>query len=257
MRRVIEFVQKSLNFTLRHLLGRKGRLKVLRAIGWNDFGRALLLRILFPLSNLFRSYAILLLNPHEPKVARFVSRIGGELSVDVGANVGFFTALFARNFENVIGVEPHPEDIAIARHNLRLFHNVTFVQKAVSNKDGYSDFAVDARADFDGNRSQFLVSQKDQFWRRMKWEPINLARIRTTTLATLLKRYPRVDLIKVDVEGAEWEVLEGAESIMEKIRSWIIELHNLQRKKELQKKLSRYGYSLNWLDLGHIFAWRS
>jgi len=64
------------------------------------------------------------------------------------------------------------------------------------------------------------------------------------------------DLVKVDVEGAEWEVLNGAKNVMSKIRSWLIELHDTTRKNELKDLLKSSGYNVRWVDRNHIFAWR-
>jgi hypothetical protein len=55
-------------------------------------------------------------------------------------------------------------------------------------------------------------------------------------------------LVKLDVEGAEWLVLEGAEDIMPNIRQWVIELHDRGRKAQLEEYMQRHGYTCKWLD---------
>ena len=80
--------------------------------------------------------------------------------------------------------------------------------------------------------------------------------MKATTLDVLLKNEPCVDLIKVDVEGAEWQVLDGTRKVMPRIKSWIIEIHDINRKQELEDRLSLEGYVTKWLDEKHIYAWR-
>ena len=65
-----------------------------------------------------------------------------------------------------------------------------------------------------------------------------------------------VDLVKVDVEGAEELVLRGAEPIMQNIRSWVIELHDRSRKAELVSYMEKYGYESTWIDRNHAYFTR-
>jgi len=52
-------------------------------------------------------------------------------------------------------------------------------------------------------------------------------------------------------------VLKGSQTIMPRIKSWMIELHDTNRKNELEDYLSHEGYSTRWLDEKHIYAWRN
>jgi hypothetical protein len=81
-------------------------------------------------------------------------------------------------------------------------------------------------------------------------------KVQTRKLSTIIKD-EQVDLIKVDVEGAEWSVLKGAEESLDRIKSWVIELHDVSRKKELEKWFKDRGYLFKWLDDIHIYAYRS
>ena len=75
-----------------------------------------------------------------------------------------------------------------------------------------------------------------------------------------LRHEEEVDLIKVDVEGAEWQVLRGAEPIIRKIKSWLVEIHfrnDLEMKEVTQKMeawLIQRGYKTQWIDDKHIYA---
>ncbi len=84
----------------------------------------------------------------------------------------------------------------------------------------------------------------------------------TITLGDLLASEPCIDLIKVDVEGAEWVVLKGAEPIVDRVRTWIVEIHFRdkiemeQSKQKIKDWLQERGYHTRWIDYKRIFGWR-
>jgi hypothetical protein len=88
----------------------------------------------------------------------------------------------------------------------------------------------------------------EQGWILGKKSDIEL-RLPAASLSKILANESIIDLIKVDVEGAEWRVLEGAEPIMPRIKRWVIELHQPRRKMELDARMKQYGYDRSeWLD---------
>ena len=183
-----------------------------------------------------------------PHVVSFVGKTHSEVFIDVGACYGRYIILLGKRYKQLIAIEPHPQNMQIIKSNVECagLTNVRFIQCAVSDQDGYADLYLGSRDDWhslDGGRDK---------------EKVN---VKTLTLASILSGY-WVDLVKVDVEGAEWVVLKGAEPILERIRSWIVELHNLERKVELEKWFISRGYSVKWFKLGdkiskHLYAWRA
>ena len=74
------------------------------------------------------------------------------------------------------------------------------------------------------------------------------------------------DLIKVDVEGAEILVLEGAKGVLSNVKQWIVEVHDIEnvlippseeRKLLFQSFFEENGYTTRWLDVRHIYAYRN
>jgi hypothetical protein len=65
-----------------------------------------------------------------------------------------------------------------------------------------------------------------------------------------------IDLVKVDVEGAEFLVLQGARKSLEegRIQNMMIELHNRNRREELEEILAKNNFSSRWIDSDHLFA---
>jgi hypothetical protein len=78
--------------------------------------------------------------------------------------------------------------------------------------------------------------------------------VRQVTLDGLLKSERGIDLIKIDVEGAEFLVLRGAQKTLDRVRYVMVELHDLRRKSELEKALSDHSFSYRWVDLHHILG---
>lgn len=171
----------------------------------------------------------------------------GTLFIDIGASLGYYSFLLHNKFKEIIAFEPHPDNIAIINDVIRLdgYRNIKVLGMAVGDKNGQAKLFVGQHS---GGHSLLRHTRliKDG----------SFIVVPIITLATFLGN-KIVDLIKVDVEGAEWMVLKGAEPVMQNINSWIIEVHNLDRLNEAEKLLQSYGYETKWLDLNHIVAWRN
>jgi FkbM family methyltransferase len=129
--------------------------------------------------------------------------------VDIGANIGYFTLLAASlvgEEGKVFAFEPVPQNYALLVKNIELngFKNAIPVQKAVSNHTGEVEFFMDSVAL--GHSSLFSVSEN-------LTEPIVVDAI---SLDEFFKDGEcAIDIIKMDVEGAEMTVLLGMAKILE------------------------------------------
>lgn len=130
----------------------------------------------------------------------FRSTIGPRDTVyDIGANVGFYT-LFASVCVGpqgrVYSFEPLPRNIADLRRHIRINHlaNCEVIEAAVSRSDGIAQF------DASRPRSMGQLSATGE----------NTVRTVSLDSLTSAKTIVPPNLIKIDVEGAEGDVLEGA-----------------------------------------------
>jgi FkbM family methyltransferase len=162
---------------------------------------------------------------------------------DLGAFEGLTTLFFARRARRVVSYEPNPRNAARLLHNLKLngVHNVTVRQSAVGATSGTAEIA------WCGTRPGFSkiddTPSGDQAVEQ-KTVPVT-----TLDLDWRQEGLPLPDLIKIDVEGYERAVLEGAREIIERHHPVLyIEMHgetmaakrsNARRVIEL---LSAYGY---------------
>lgn len=183
---------------------------------------------------------------HEPEVSRFLKTLKGDLFVDVGANFGYYSFLLHENFHRILAIEPHPFNVAIMYGVKRKYgyHKVEILQIALCDKDGTARLYIGKHS---GGHSLISSSGNDCFT------------VKTKTLASVVK-HP-IDLIKVDVEGAEWQILEGATPILHEIKKWVVELHNPEEREKLEEWFRSHSYSIEWLDFkgktgNHIYAWR-
>jgi FkbM family methyltransferase len=180
----------------------------------------------------------------EPTMSEFLKLKHGHLFVDVGAYHGHYSLLLSKNFRKIIAIEPFPvnADFLKAATEYRKVNNISVVRVAASDKEGTRKFRIMPQPS-----ESRLVSEAANG---------NLISVQTTTLDSLLQPYEDIDLVKLDVEGSEFDVLKGATKSMPKIRSWLIELHEPRGKSELEARLAANGYGLQWVDPGHLFAFR-
>ena len=180
----------------------------------------------------------------EPTMSEFLKLKHGDLFVDVGAYHGHYSLLLSKNFRKIIAIEPFPvnADFLKAAAEYRKVNNISVVRVAASDKEGTRMFRIMPQPS-----ESKLVSEAANG---------NLISVQTTTLDSLLQPYEDIDLVKLDVEGSEFDVLKGATKSMPRIRSWLIELHEPRGKSELEARLAANGYGLQWVDPGHLFAFR-
>jgi len=178
----------------------------------------------------------------------------GDVVIDVGANLGYFTALAATLCGpqgKVFAFEPHPKTSKLLSKNIAAnkLANVVIVQKAVSDQSSTANL--------------FLATRSDQH--SMIHEPLELkpegARVgKPITVDTItldeflgdLEIGPR--LLKMDIEGAEPLALRGAEQLISQNPEMaiILELNtqylNADAAGDLLKKLASYGFKFMVVD---------
>ena len=142
----------------------------------------------------------------------FTDRIeSGQTVLDVGANIGYYTLLSARlvgELGNVFAFEPDPDNFALLSRNVdeNGYDNVHLENVAVSDSTG-SVSLYKAGQNWGGHR---IYTTSDQAGR---------VSVDSTTLDDFFAERPnRVDLIKIDIEGAETRALQGMSRLLAKNR---------------------------------------
>jgi FkbM family methyltransferase len=173
-----------------------------------------LLTLLTPPSLYYRRRIAAEARSGEPEVALLdrLMRRGGT-AVDVGANQGFFAYALADVADRVVAFEPNPDYALFARVMLR--GRATVHRLALSDKPGRATFYVPV--DHDGTVLHLAGSLKrthGQFPRNRAYD----VEVRTLDSFALAD----VRFIKVDVEGSEREVLDGARATIARDRPGLL-----------------------------------
>lgn len=188
----------------------------------------------------------------EPAILEAVRRLRpGELFVDAGANIGFYTIAASKTVSpggRVIAIEMMPDTAAILKHHLAINDcaNVEVVQRALSDRSGLTVSATVTAGRF-GQASIARSSASEQ--KRHQVE------VQTATLDELMSGESRpIALLKLDLEGAELAALRGATRTLQCCRSVIFEA--LDGGEELCWLLSSAGFRFQRLDPNNWLAWR-
>lgn len=163
----------------------------------------------------------------------------GDVVLDVGAHVGYFTMLAARlvgRQGRVIAFEPLPVNLAYLRQHQRVnrLDNVDILPLAVGGTQREMTLALRG-----GSGRGRLESGRHAG-----------PRVRVTSLDALLRsgRLPEPDFIKMDVEGAETEALQGAAELLGRCRpTMLLSVHG-QRGHGSKAILTSLGYRLSHVD---------
>lgn len=131
----------------------------------------------------------------------------GAVCVDVGANFGYFTALFmGMGASKVLAIEPQAALAQRLRASARIngWTQVEVVQIAVTDRSGRADLNVPSVDNLGG--SSLLASGGD----------ITEGDVRTVALDDILRVQPPPDVIKIDAEGAEILIWDGMQQTLQR-----------------------------------------
>lgn len=195
---------------------------------------------------------------HERYEARLIREAlsPGEFFWDIGANIGYFTLVAATALQNTGGIvafEPGKTAFQRLQENISLntFTNITAVNLAVSNCAGEARLYLDTNIADTGANLYQGGNDRTQF-----------EYIQTIPLDAFLAREHLLppQFIKVDVEGAELAVLQGAANILTEFSPLLLlemEDKNLKAagtdKTAIQNWLSPLGYRGAFLHKGRWY----
>jgi len=181
-----------------------------------------------------------MLDPHRPRERDVV--------VDVGAYVGLYSILSSMLVGKggfVIAIEPVPPTFRVLKRNLELNNvkNAVALNLALSGQNGEQDLYVPKVSS--AGSSFFLDHLKAQ-----SVKDYGKIRVRFSSFDNLTKKInlKHVDIVKVDVEGAELSVLQGASKSLEKglIDKLVVEVHKtVNRPEAVADFLRAHGYILD------------
>ena len=184
-----------------------------------------------------------------------------DIVIDIGAHVGYFTLYAAKRAQNgmVISFEPTKESFSVLKNNVKInnFQNITINNLAVASISESRILFVDKKY---GISNTFYENNTD----------LEKEIVQTTTLDEIYKKYnlEKIDFLKMDCEGAEFEIiLNTSTEILKKIKKISMEIHEdmvPHKVEELIVKLSKNGFTINIKNstngikmiLPQLFAWR-
>jgi FkbM family methyltransferase len=167
----------------------------------------------------------------------------GDVFYDVGAHIGLLSLVAARLIGargEIQAFEAAPENVAAIEQHVQRnrFPQIKVNPVAVWSTTGRVSF----HRPFLGSLRGVVVSANNSTSDALDYD------VEATTLDYFVKSHRLPNLIKVDVEGAEAEVLRGADKVFDRCRPILIcEVHNQEAVTRVQEWLSTRGYTVKWM----------
>jgi FkbM family methyltransferase len=156
--------------------------------------------------------------------------------LDIGAHVGHWSLRLASKASRIVAVEANPDSASVLRRNLALndIRNVEIVEMAAWDEPTRLRL-FDPVGQVAGGSTQVLPASNGD------------GTIRADRLDTLIDIFDRLDLVKMDVEGADIHVLDGMAGLVRKFHPTLfIECHDVYgyyERADLEAALTRLGYT--------------
>jgi FkbM family methyltransferase len=183
---------------------------------------------------------LIVMSRHEDEIIHHFNTKQGDIVVDVGAHMGKYTIISSKRVGangKVIAIEAHPGNYEMLNRNIKLngLTNVTTLNFAVYSKESKVKLFLPGEK---SNHSIYNTLLSSRATDQGKFVEVN-----ADTLDNLLQKngisHAEVNWLKIDVEGAEFEVLKGAHAILSNSNNitLLIEVHNIEDDKNLYRPI--------------------
>jgi FkbM family methyltransferase len=277
----LKIIYLASRVSIRIVLGKKrtDRLYIKRNIGFNSFlykslkffgvGNSMLLKVSVPKYN-YKFYCRVnnedytFMTGHEDEIEEHFTPKGGDTVVDVGAHAGHYTLISSKRVGangKIVAIEADPSNFEILNRNIKLnkLTNIIPLNYAAYSKQTKLKLYLPVEESGFSIYNTIMVN-------RAKPEE-KFIEVNANTLDYLLQQngIRNANWIKIDVEGAEFEVLKGAHNILSNSKdiALLIEIHGKDNYKPVLEFLNRYSFKIEFErsnengDWRHVIARRS
>jgi FkbM family methyltransferase len=262
----LKIIYLALRVSIRIALGKKrtDRLYIKRNIGFNSFlykflkffsvGNSILLKVNVPKYN-YKFYCRInnedytFMTGHEEEIEEHFNPNDGDIVVDVGAHAGHYTLISSKRVGQkgkVIAIEADPTNFEILNRNIQLngLTNVIPLNYAAYSKQTKLKLYLPVEESGFSIYNTIMVN-------RAKPEE-KFIEVNANTLDNLLQQnginHADINWIKIDVEGAEFEVLKGATNILSNSKSiaLLVEIHGQDSYRQVVEFLNVYNFKIEF-----------
>lgn len=137
----------------------------------------------------------------------------GDCFMDIGAHFGYFSLLAGHlvgtNGE-ILAFEASPQSFQILEKNTSSYKQIAIINKAVAQKEGILPFYEFPNLYSEYNSFDISPFEKEAWFQQNQPNQIEISSV---PLDSFINKKPK--MIKIDVEGAEFEVVKGAERLLQ------------------------------------------
>jgi FkbM family methyltransferase len=133
----------------------------------------------------------------------------GDLCFDIGAHLGDRVRAWSRLRAHIVALEPHPGMMSWLRHSYGHRTNIRLIEQAVGAQPGIATLWISRLTPSVSTTSKEWLTtvQHNRRFAGVRWD--EQIPVTVTTLDALISQYGKPAFCKIDVEGAELEVLQG------------------------------------------------
>lgn len=152
------------------------------------------------------------------RFAALIHKLQPKVFFDIGANFGLYSWIAKTVCPDctVVCLEPDASNVRLLKRTIEAnrIDNIFVMQKAVARSSGKMTFFSDELTGATGSLES--PETRESFVQREFGRMPGIVEVETTTIDSLASHFGDPDLVKIDVEGAELSVLEGAMGLLER-----------------------------------------
>ena len=177
------------------------------------------------------------------EIYKFHSQKQSPYIIDAGANIGLSLIYFKQLYPDaqIVAFEPDQQVFDVLAYNVKTFNfnKTTLINKALWDEEAVLKFASEGA---DAGR---IATDIDE------GQVVSLS---TTRLREYLDHPHQVDLLKIDIEGAEMKVLEDCKDLLKNVENLFVEYHSFSSQSQdlhrLLEIMNQAGFRYNIQHVG-------